>query len=336
MIKWSGVTSQLRSVIEWENPDKDTLFQLWSGDGDEIKNASKLIVKPGQGVIFMYEGRIEDVHYKEGLYELQTDNIPFITTLKKFMQGFESEHKVGIYFFWQTKFLDQKWGTVSPIKYDDPVYKFPVGLRARGNFTFRLQDPKHFFVEVVGSEPSYSVSEARKTIVARLQQPLVDTFAESGFSYAEIDRNRDELGKALTEKLDADFYKLGFELADFRIEGTDFDEDTERRIDRIADMAAEAEAVKRVGLNYAQSQQLEALRDAARNEGGVAGLGVGVGAGMGLGQQMAQSFNSAALPQGVGGGDPVTRLEKLKKLLDGGLITQDEYDEKKKSILSEI
>lgn len=57
---------------------------------------------------------------------MATDNIPFITTISKIMQAFESENKVGIYFFKTTIITDQKWGTKSPVKYIDPIYKFPV------------------------------------------------------------------------------------------------------------------------------------------------------------------------------------------------------------------
>ena len=44
-----GIKRQLRSVIEWQTPDEDVLFTQWTENGDEIKNASKLIVGPGQG-----------------------------------------------------------------------------------------------------------------------------------------------------------------------------------------------------------------------------------------------------------------------------------------------
>ena len=40
----SFLSRQLRSVIQWENPDPNVLFQCWTDHGDEIKNASKLIV----------------------------------------------------------------------------------------------------------------------------------------------------------------------------------------------------------------------------------------------------------------------------------------------------
>ena len=40
------IRRQLRSVIEWDNPGEDELFRKWSENGDEIKNASKLIANP--------------------------------------------------------------------------------------------------------------------------------------------------------------------------------------------------------------------------------------------------------------------------------------------------
>jgi membrane protease subunit (stomatin/prohibitin family) len=342
MALWDKVKGQLRSVIEWEDAAQDTLFELWSKDGDEIKNASKMIVKPGQGAIFLYEGKIEAIHTEEGLYELSTANIPFWTTLTKLMQRFESEHKVGIYYYWQTKFLNQKWGTASPIRYDDPVYKFPVELRCHGNFTFRITDPANFFVNVVGGTEAYPVDTARRVITDRFVMELADVLAEAGLSYADIDKNRIELSEALVKHVGPVCSKLGFELNDFRIEGTDFDAKTKERIGRIADMTAEAAAAERAGLNYAQVQQLEALRDAAKNEGGFAGAGVGLGAGLGLGQTMAAGMAGGMgapvqqQPQQADPNDPMVRLQKLKGLLDGGLITQEEYDKKRAAILADI
>ena len=99
MALWNAITGQLRSVIEWKNPAPDVLFQRWTDNGDEIKNASKLILGPGQGVVFVYEGKPQAVITESGMTDLKTQNIPFWTTITKFMQAFRSEHKVGIYFF---------------------------------------------------------------------------------------------------------------------------------------------------------------------------------------------------------------------------------------------
>lgn len=344
MALFDGIKRQLRSVIEWEEPSNNVLFQQWMGNGDELKDASKLIVGPGQGCIFVYEGKVKSVINEPCLVNLKTDNIPFWTTVSKFMQFFESEHKAQIYFYKRTKILNQKWGTNSPIKYEDPSYKFPVGLRAYGNYSYRISDPKAFFVNIVGSESDFYIDNFRQIMSSRLVHPLSDFLAESRYSYAEIDANREEIAIGMDAKLQAEFEKMGFTITDFRIEGTNFDEETLKRINRIADLTAEAQAAKAVGLDYARMQQLEAMRDAARNEGGGAGLGMGLGAGMGMGQAMANTMSAsfANLPSEASSAstsivsDPMQKLVQLKKMFQAELISESEYAAKKKEVLDSL
>ena len=336
---FDGIKRQLRSVIEWQNPAANALFEQWTDNGDEIKNASTLIVGPGQGCIFVYQGKVQAVFESEGSYNLKTDNIPFWTTITKVMQFFESEHKVGIYFYRKTVILDQKWGTTSMIKYLDPGYKFPVGLRAFGNYSYRIHEAANFFVNVVGGQSAFNTDDLKKVIVARLSQPLTDFLATSRYSYLDIDANREEIASGVQEKLVAVFAELGFTITDFRIEGTDFDEETSKRINRIADMTAEAQAAKEVGLDYARVQQLEAMREAARNEGGGAGMGMGLGAGISFGQNIAQAMNTSASPDPASAqaaADPMEKLVQLKKMFEAELISAEEYAEKKKVILDAL
>jgi membrane protease subunit (stomatin/prohibitin family) len=363
---FGSIKSQLRSVIEWQNPAQDSVFEKWSSNGDEIKNASKLIVNPGQGCLFVYEGKVQATYLNEGIVELKTANVPFWTTITKFMQSFQSEHKVGIYFFKCHQLVDLNWGTTSPIKYDDPKYKFPVGLRAFGNFSVQIQQPEWFVQNVTGIKDRFTTIDLRQLMASRFLQPLTNAFATAQFSYAEIDSHRSEIASSLLTLLQSEFIKLGFNLLDFRIEGTSFDDETMKRINRIADMSAESQAAQAAGLSYAQLQQLEALKEAAKNPGGGAGLGMGVGVGLGFGQQMVGSMaqmgamaspgntNEGSAQAGItlGGNqsssqpgsnqdhvtleDPLNRLRKLKELLDNGLITADEFDAKKKDILSKM
>ncbi len=290
--------NQLQSVIQWKDPAPNSLIWRWDGGTDELKNASKLIVGPGQAAIFVYQGRVEAIHLEQGTFEIRTANIPFFTTLSKFMQGFESEHKAEVYFVRMTEITNQKWGTKSPVKYEDPKYKFPVGMRAFGNFSFKITKPAAFFQDIAGVRQEYTIEEIRSAIVDRIITPLADLFAESGFSYAEIDKQRVELSKRLREMLASEFSQLGFELTDFRIENTDFDDDTKGRISRISDKIADAHAIKAMGdidgnsmRNYAAVEQLNALKAAANNPSGTAGLGVGMGAGIGLGQNISQMMS---------------------------------------------
>jgi len=331
---WDGVKRQLRSVIEWNNPGADELFYRFSENGDEIKNASKLIVGPGQGCIFVYEGQVVGVMEEEGMADIDTENIPFWTTVTKFMQAFESEHKVGLYFFKKTRILDQKWGTLSPIKYDDPKYNFPVALMAYGNYSFKIEDPKSFFVNILGPQEYYRVSDFRAMMLSRINQPIADFLASAQFSYAQIDSEREEISKALGTNLEKDFIKLGFSLTDFRIEGTDFDEVTQERINKIADITADKFGADAAGVSYSELQKLEAMKDAANNQVGAAGLMMGMGVGGGLAGSVLQSDSNAGSTEAPK--NLKERLLQLKELFDADLISEEEYSSKKRSILEEL
>ncbi len=343
----SLLSGQLRSVIEWAAPGPDILFERWTDSGDEIKNASKLIVGPGQGCIFVYEGKVEGVFTEEGLYNLETGNIPFWTNIKNALYKFESYHKVGLFFFRKADLLNQRWGTPSPITYTDPHYKFPVGLGAFGNFSFRIAQPVDFFRQVVAGEPIYPVRDIQKILLSRITQPMSDYLANAAFGYTEIDKQRNAIAAFCKEAVAPVFQTLGFQLLDFNIEGTRFDEATQERIGRISDMTAEAQALKALGIDYVQHQQLQAMRDMARNEGqGNPALQMGMGMEMGklFGQMLNPQAQTPAQPAPSPApvntpppsDDPMEKLAKLKKLFEMGLINEQEYAAKKQEILAQL
>jgi membrane protease subunit (stomatin/prohibitin family) len=194
-----------------------------------------------------------------------------------------------------------------------------------------IQKPESFFQNIMGARDFYAVDEIKEVLTARMIQPLANLFAQAKFTFTEIDANRSDVSTKLRALLDQEFTQLGFSLTDFRIEGTSFDEDTMKRINRIADMTAESQAANSAGVSYAQLQQLEALKSAAKNPGG-AGMIMGIGVGGGLGAGLA----SGIAGMGNGGDDPAIKLKKLKDMADQGLITAEEYEAKKKDILSKF
>lgn len=333
---FSFFRNQLSIIIEWANQQPGVLLYRFPTASDEIKNASKLIVSPGQGALLVYEGHVVEVLTTEGIYSLDTDNHPFITTLTKLRTGFESEHRLRVYFFRSAENVNQNWGTASPVKYLDPVYQFPVELGANGNFSFRLVDARLFVTEVAGLKDLYTTQEAKTLLQSRLGQALATQLAGAQFSYQQLDAQLGTLSAALRAQLAADFALLGFELTDFRINGTVFDQGTQQRIGKISNMTAAAQAAAAGGLNYAEHEKLKALRDAARTEGGLAGAGLQLGAGAELGKVFASQTDSSPDSASAAKPDPVQQLQKLKLLLDEGILTQEEFDAKKQIWLDKL
>ena len=99
-----------------------------------------------------------------------------------------------------------------------------------------------------------------------------------------------------------------------------------------------------------QYQTATAIPMAAQNEGGIAGIGAGLGVGAGIGQAMAGAMGGmmqpqqpaqaapapAAQPAAPAAEDPQAKLAKLKTLLDGNLISAEDYEKAKAEVLKQL
>ena len=329
---------QLRMVIEWKEPAVDALFHRLETPTDEIKNASKLVVAPGQGCLVVYEGKVAATLTDSGIYEMTTDNHPFITTLLNLAQQLESEHKMRFYFFRTAELVNVPWGTASPVKYVEPDYQLPVTLGACGNFSVRIDDAGRMFTTLLGAISDYRATDVQALVSSRIAAPLTAFLADKAYPYREVDGHLMELSTALKEETAGELQKLGLALTDFRVNSVTFDEETMERIGRIADKTAEQRAAAEVGLDYTGLQKLAAMRDAARNEGGLAGAGLQVGAGVQLAKDIFAPETGKNEEKGVQAvdGDASERLRQLKRLLDEQLITPEEYEKKKEEILARL
>ena len=325
--------NQLSKVIRWDNADSTMLRYKYPSKRDEIINASKLIVAPGQGCILVYEGQIADVIETEGSFNLETDNHPFITTLTKLRQNFESEHKLDIYFFRRAQIINQHWGTPSPIKFIDSTYNIPVEIGLNGNFSYRIAEPRHFFTQIIGTRTELYTNEMSAVITERILQLVANVINEKRYSYTEIDAKLDDIAHDIAAKTNNEYTEMGLCLTDFRIVGTQFDEQTQERIGRVADISADIKAAEQAGLSYTELEKLRALRDAARNEGGLAGTGLQLGVGMELGRKFNEQTDNFI---SAGNSDAAEKLRKLKILLDEEIISQADFDTKKQEILSKM
>ena len=216
----------------------------------------------------------------------------------------------------------------------DKVYKIPVEMGMNGTYSFRISDPQLFFVTYIGTNSEgYELEPLREIFLERTYQAAATIIHEGGYPYIEVDAHLIELSDKLRELVSPVFAQLGLELTDVRVSGTQFDEGTLRRISRVSDVTADTLAASEAGLSYEEMQRLQALRDAARNEGGLAGAGIQMGVGLELGRKVSSAAATSSSSTETEGLD---RLRKLKILLDEGIITQEDYDIKKQELLKEL
>ena len=285
---FSKLTNQLVDVIEWKEASSDTMVYRYNNNDKEIMMGAQLTVRESQVAVMVNEGKIADV-FQPGRYELSTQNMPILTALKSWKFGFNSPFKAEVYFINTHQFLDQKWGTSNPVMMRDAEFGM-VRLRAFGIYSFRVADPVAFLKEVFGTSAYMTVDGVTGQIKRTLVSGLSDAIAQSKIPALDLAANYDELSQYALQSLSPRIAALGLKLESFVIENISLPDEVEKAMDRRTSMGV-------VGnLNqYAQFQAAEAMREAANNQNGAAGMGAGMGAGM----MMAQAMQGAMQPQAV-------------------------------------
>jgi membrane protease subunit (stomatin/prohibitin family) len=286
---WDKLTGELIDIVEWVDDSRDTLVYRFQRYNNEIKYGAKLTVREGQVAVFVNEGKLADV-YQPGMYTLQTENMPIMSTLRGWKYGFSSPFKAEVYFVATRIFTDAKWGTKNPIMLRDPEFGM-VRLRAFGNFAYRVSDPSGLIRNIVGTDGRFTVDELgdqlRDMLVARLAAAL----GEAKVAALDLAAHQDEVGKVLVTRLKDDFAPFGLEVVSLVIENISMPPEVEAAMDKRTSMGVLGNLSA-----YTQFQAANAIGDAAKNPGGAAGAGMGIGAGFAMGNQMA-----AQMAQAMGG-----------------------------------
>ncbi|PID23538.1 SPFH domain-containing protein [Sporosarcina sp. P7] len=276
--------NQFIEVIEWQAQDANTLVYQFPVHNNEIKMGAELTVRESQVAVFVNEGEIADV-FGPGRHILYTQNMPILTKLKSWKYGFDSPFKAEVYFINTKQFINQKWGTSNPIMMRDPDFGM-IRLRGYGIYSYRVSDPTVFLRELFGTNSSYDTNSVEGHLKKMIISGLSDLFAESQIPALDLSMHYDELSEKGKEKMMSRFAAFGFEITSLYIENLSLPKEVEEAMDKRTSMGVLGNMQQ-----YQQYQAAEAMRDAAQNEGGMAGAGVGMGAGMGMGQVMASAMN---------------------------------------------
>ncbi len=278
---WDKLRGELIDIIEWTQPsNSDLLAYRFPRYDNEIKYGAKLTVREGQAAAFVNEGQLADV-YPPGMYTLETQNMPILSTLRGWKYGFHSPFKAEVYFISTKRWTDLKWGTQNPIMLRDPEFG-PVRVRAFGTYAMQVTDPATFLRQLVATDPSFETYEIanqlRNTIVAR----FVDAVGQAKLAVLDMAGNYDRISQVALERIRPELAQMGLSLAAFYIENISLPPEVEQALDTRTKMGVLGDLNQ-----YTKYQAANALGEAAANPGGVGGLGAQVAAGAVLGGQMA-------------------------------------------------
>jgi membrane protease subunit (stomatin/prohibitin family) len=280
---------ELIDVIEWSNQEPHLLVWKFPRYNNEIKNGAQLIVRPGQQAIFVHEGLVADV-LDPGRYELDTNNIPVLSTLMGWKHGFQSPFKCDVFFVATRQATDLKWGTPNPIPLRDPDFG-TIRIRAFGSYTLKVIDPKPLLEEMAGSQEQFDFSAVDTLLRSLIVQSFSEHVAESNIAVFDLAANYSEVAEGtrarVCEKIDDEF---GLEITQLMVVNVSFPEQVEKAIDSRAAMGAIGNMQQ-----YQQYQLANAMPEIASNPGGgTAADGMGLGMGLAMASQMSRQMTGAA------------------------------------------
>ena len=251
---------------------------------------AQLTVRESQVAVMVNEGKIADV-FQPGRYELSTQNMPIMTALQSWKFGFNSPFKAEVYFINTKQFLDQKWGTSNPVMMRDSEFGM-IRLCAFGVYSFRVADPVALLKEVFGTTAYMTVEGVTGQIKRTLVSSLSDVIAQSKIPALDLAANYDELSQYALQTVSPKLSSLGLKLESVVIENISLPAEVEKMMDKRTSMGVAGDLNK-----YAQFQAAEAMREAANNPGGMAGIGVGMTAGAMMAQAMQGAMPGGAAQQ---------------------------------------
>lgn len=272
-------------VIEYPNEMRDELVHRFPEDGPgNFRIGSQVIVRETQTAVFFRDGNALDV-FGPGRHTIVTYNIPLLINAIGRLFNERTPFPAEVYFVTMREFVDRKWGTPQPIIVRNPNMGLGVALlQGFGTYSFQIQDAQQFVTQIVGATGAYRTSEIearlRSMLLSKLQDLLGETAAAN--SVPELIGLTEELGAGVRAKSQDDFLALGLTLKSFYIEN-------------LKPSSKSAEELRAMGMldmqTYTQLQAADALRDAAQNPSGGAGLTAGIGAGLGVGNVLSQSLS---------------------------------------------
>jgi membrane protease subunit (stomatin/prohibitin family) len=214
--------------------------------------------------------------------------MPILTKLKSWKTGFNSPFKAEVYFVNTKQFIDQKWGTSNPIMMRDADFGM-IRLRGYGIYSYKVSDAAVFLKELFGTNSSFDTSSIENHLKRMILSGLTDLFAESQIPALDLAMHYDELSIQGREKMKERFAEFGFDITSLYIENLSLPKEVEQAMDKRTTMGVLG------NMNtYTQYQAAEAIRDAAKNEGGgMAATGASIGVGAAIGNAMAGAFTSS-------------------------------------------
>ena len=300
----STLGDQWKDYISCDSMDNNTLVVKKTTPTGQISSTSRIMVSPGQVAIIFDSGKILDATAEEGVYTFDASSSPtlfagqfgdaFKEAWQRFTYNGQPAKEQAIYYINIKEIMDNRFGSSSPIPYDDPVYH-DIRIKYHGNYTFKISNPIIFFRNVVGNVSSvYTKGQLMEQANAEFLTCIAGAIgkcAADGIKYSYLTNEQQRIADYMNDALDEKWKELrGMEVVSVALDTPVPDDKSNERIEKFADSRFYSNQDMAAGRMV--DATATALENAASNENGAAtGL-----MGLGMMNMTANSFNGGQSP----------------------------------------
>jgi membrane protease subunit (stomatin/prohibitin family) len=322
----------------------------FNGSTGVITNGSKIFVPENTAAFIFSQSGIEDILTTAGGYEYQNGQQSifngngvgaiFSQVKDRISYGGQTSDQKQIAFVNLREIRDIKFGTRGPLLYNDLYYGTDLEILAFGAFSIKISDAERFIKNYVPANVTYysfDSKEAKEQILSEFLQSFVDALNTLSTTYriSQLPSQINEISQAIASDSDNAgtwLERFGFEIVKVSIQNIEFSEDSRELVRQYSSNKMNLKAYDDVSQ---KSSNVAAQQKIAQ---GIQDNGLGDGAGMIFGMNMAQGMNpqnAAPVSQkpSLSFDEQIEAVKKMKDLLDAGILTQEEFDIKKKEIM---
>lgn len=323
-----------------------------------IPMKAQLTVDSDEIAMFFKDGKYVG-SFSAGRHTLDASNIPFLGQLiDKFTGG--NVFICEVFFVTTREMPSIKFGT-SIGDVQDPQTRLRVRLMVHGEFSSRVIDPAKLVIGLVGqraTDNSAFLGWFKSQVQKTMKDGIAELIVKQNWPLMKVTSGAytDEIEETTLQNVRRHIESYGVEIIRFGDFSISMDQNDKERLDKLVDRMAYVEGMGSTTGGMAAYQQLaqaemmmgaaEGLKQPGGGGGNTALAGAGIGMGFAMANQMAGAMQphhayqqppQQQPPQRVESREEImSSLKQLGELKAAGILTDAEFEQKKKELLAKL
>jgi len=337
-------------------PDEAKDYWVYKHPDQTIPMKAQLTVDQDEIALFFKDGKFVGA-FPPGRVTLDTSNIPFLDQLiDKFTGGnvFIAE----VFFVNTREMAELKFGTTIG-DVPDPQTQLRVRLMVHGDFSAKVFDAQKFVIGLVGqrmADNNSFIGWFKSQVQKVIKEQIAGLIVKQNWPMMKVTSGAytEEIETASIDDLRKQVESYGVEIVRFGDFTISMDPQDKERLDKLVERSAYINMSGGMAgyQHLAQAEMMMGAAEGMKKGGGGGGLeGAGIGMGFAMAGQMMQNFQQmprAQAPAAPGAAPAapaeapqskeqiMATLKQLGELKAAGILTDDEFNAKKKDLLAKL